>query len=190
MERKAGETGSGCLASQRLLAQSMHWLKYVCIPVKLQEELHHQPLWLNSIGLITIGPPAVEIMALRSFGGKFLTTSAVLSIAAVGAYGFAVNRRISLVDQRQVTSFDTLQDSLLRSISLQKIVNSKNHPSMSDGQHTIIDIPPQLQDVSDEVLLAKFTRGFYCGLVLGPERVALKTFKAKLTFLPSKRPCK
>lgn len=125
------------------------------------------------------------MMALRSLGGKFLTTTAVVTFTAVGAYGIAVNRRISPVERSQITTLDEVRSSMTEG-SFRKIVNLKKHPSMADGRYITLDIPPHLQHVSDEALLAKFTKGFYCGLVLGPERLALGTLKATLTYLPGK----
>ncbi|KAM5354046.1 hypothetical protein ACJ41O_000696 [Fusarium nematophilum] len=119
-------------------------------------------------------------MAFRSTSGKILATSLVAAVTAGGAYSFMIHRRISLADRRQITRFDDIPESFEGSRSVSEIVNAGKHTRMADSRFISIDIPTQHRHVSDEVLLAKFTRGYFGGLVIGPERVALQTLGLNL----------
>jgi hypothetical protein len=52
---------------------------------------------------------------------------------------------------------------------------------MCDTRFMTVDIPPNKRDVSDEVLLAQFVKGFFGGWVFFPESVALKLGGMELT---------
>jgi hypothetical protein len=50
-----------------------------------------------------------------------------------------------------------------------------------DTRFMTVDIPPSMRDVSDEVLLAQFVKGFFGGWVFFPESVVLKLVGMQLT---------
>ncbi|EEU39455.1 uncharacterized protein NECHADRAFT_70193 [Fusarium vanettenii 77-13-4] len=122
-------------------------------------------------------------MALRTVSGKILATSLVAAVTVGGTYGFMVQRRVRLVDRGQITRFETIPESFEKSRSVSEIVNAGNHARVSDSRFIALDIPSQHHDVSDEVLLAKFVKGYFGGAVIGPERRTLQTLGRNL--LPS-----
>ena len=122
-------------------------------------------------------------MALRSLTGRILGASVLVTITAAGTYGYSVRRRISVVDPRQITSsntFDDIPGAFKQSNSVTKIVNARNHPPIGDHRYMTLDIPDRMHDVSDEVLLAQFVKGFFGGAVIAPERMTLQLFKLNL----------
>lgn len=56
---------------------------------------------------------------------------------------------------------------------------------VGDCRSITIEIPPQHQDVSDEVLLAKFVKGFFGGAVLSIERTVLQIMGINMVHLNS-----
>ncbi|CAM1509759.1 Fc.00g000940.m01.CDS01 [Cosmosporella sp. VM-42] len=119
-------------------------------------------------------------MTFRSLTSKILATSVLVTVTAAGTYGFAVSRRIAPADRKQITIFDDIPHSLKQSNTVKNIVNARNHEAMADSRFITINIPARLREVSDEVLLAKFVKGFFGGLVIAPERIALQTVKMDL----------
>ena len=126
-------------------------------------------------------------MAFRSLTSRIFATSVLATVTAVGTYGFVVNRRISLADRNSISCFDDIPDSLKQSNSVKNIVNVHNHKAMADSRFITIEIPDRLQKVTDEVLLAKFVKGYFGGRVIGPERIALQTLKLDLVHFKGER---
>lgn len=126
-------------------------------------------------------------MALRTVSGKILATSLVAAVTMGGTYGFMVQRRVRLVDRGQITRFGTIPESFEKSRSVSEIVNAGNHTRVSDSRFIALDIPSQHHGVSDEVLLAKFVRGYFGGAVIGPERRTLQTLGLNLVHFTSER---
>ncbi|KAF5231330.1 hypothetical protein FAUST_9300 [Fusarium austroamericanum] len=114
-------------------------------------------------------------MAFRSLSQKILATSFVAAVTAGGVYSFTVSRRVSLVDKNLITRSEDIPESFISSKSAGEILNAKKHVYHSDWRFIILDIPPEHEDVSDQVLLAKFVKGFFGGAVLRPERLILQT---------------
>ena len=125
-------------------------------------------------------------MAFRTFSSKLVASSVFAALAAGGTYGFLVHRRISATDPKKITIFDTTHDSFQKSLSVSEIVNAKKHHQMEDSRFITLEIPPQHQNITDEVLLARFIKGYFGGLVLTPERILLKTIGLNLTTFTSK----
>ncbi|KAF7547336.1 hypothetical protein G7Z17_g7797 [Cylindrodendrum hubeiense] len=60
---------------------------------------------------------------------------------------------------------------------------------MEDSRFITLEIPAEHQNVTDEVILARFSKGFFGGLVLAPERIALQIFRPRfLNFSKIKTP--
>ncbi|KAM0430926.1 hypothetical protein ACHAPT_005560 [Fusarium lateritium] len=127
-------------------------------------------------------------MALRTVSGKILATSLVAAVTAGGTYGFMVQRRVRLTDRKQITRFETIPESFEKSRSVSEIVNPGNHARVSDSRFVALDIPSQHRGVSDEVLLAKFVKGYFGGAVIGPERRTLQTFGLDLVYFTRAAP--
>ncbi|KAF5984943.1 hypothetical protein FBULB1_3136 [Fusarium bulbicola] len=96
-------------------------------------------------------------------------------VTAGGVYGYSIQKRVSKVDRNLITRFKTVPEKFQKSRSVSEVVNAKQHIYDSDSRYITLDIPPQHGDVSDEVLLAKFVKGYFGGAVIRPERVALST---------------
>lgn len=116
-------------------------------------------------------------MALQIFTVKFFTTSVLLTASAVGTYGYAVHKRISLAELKDITDFTDAPESFKQSKSIRHVVNLRNHPTVGDSRYITVNLPSRWKDVSDEFLLAKFSEGFFGGLVIAPERVGLQIVK-------------
>ncbi|KAF4962356.1 hypothetical protein FSARC_9564 [Fusarium sarcochroum] len=110
--------------------------------------------------------------AAQQLGDESQSTSVV---TAGGVYGFTVQRRVSLVDPKLITRFETIPETFEKSRSVSEVVNARKHMYNSDSRYFTLDIPAQHCDVPDEVLLAKFIRGYFGGAVIGPERMTLQT---------------
>ena len=108
-------------------------------------------------------------MTLRIIIGRSAATFGV----AVGVYGVAVYRRVSTVDSSQITYRDTASDSFANSRTIREIVNPRHHKIRGDSRIITLDIPPKHQEISDEVLLAQFTKAFFCGRVFAIEKFFL-----------------
>lgn len=119
-------------------------------------------------------------MALRSVAGRILGASVLISVTAAGTYAYAINRKISHIDQSQITSYADIPDAFIQSNSVKNLVNPRNHQRMADSHYMTIDVPAKFHDISDEVLLAQFVKGFFGGVVIAPERMTLQTFKFDL----------
>ncbi|KAF5678354.1 hypothetical protein FHETE_1328 [Fusarium heterosporum] len=119
-------------------------------------------------------------MALRTLSQKILATSVVAAVTTAGVYGFTVRKRVSIVDRNSITRSQTVPSTFEQSKSVGEIVNAKKHMHHSDWRFITLDIPAQHRDVPDEVLLAKFVKGFFGGAVLRPERLTLQTLGIKL----------
>ncbi|RGP62370.1 hypothetical protein FSPOR_9416 [Fusarium sporotrichioides] len=114
-------------------------------------------------------------MALRSLSQKILATSFVAAVTAGGIYSFTVSRRVSPVDKNLITRSQDIPESFISSKSAGEILNAKKHVYHSDWRFITLDIPAEHENVSDQVLLAKFVKGFFGGAVLRPERLILQT---------------
>ena len=125
-------------------------------------------------------------MALRSISQKILATSLVAVVTAGGAYAFTVQRRVSLVDPKLITRFESIPESFEKSRSVSEVVNARKHTYKCDSRYITLDIPAQHHDVPDEVLLAKFIRGYFGGAVIGPERMTLQTVGLNLVHFSSR----
>ncbi|KAG4288138.1 hypothetical protein FPRO06_05790 [Fusarium proliferatum] len=99
----------------------------------------------------------------------------IIIVTAGGVYGYSIQKRVSKVDRSLITRFKTVPEKFQKSRSVSEVVNAKQHIFDSDSRYITLDIPPQHRDVSDEVLLAKFVKGYFGGSVIRPERVALST---------------
>ncbi|KAF5643666.1 uncharacterized protein FTJAE_3083 [Fusarium tjaetaba] len=114
-------------------------------------------------------------MALQGLTRKILATSLVAVVTAGGVYGYSIQKSVSRVDRNLITRFKTVPEKFQKSRSVSEVVNEKQHMYDSDSRYITLDVPPEHRDVSDEVLLAKFVKGYFGGAVIRPERVALST---------------
>jgi hypothetical protein len=127
-------------------------------------------------------------MAFRSLSQKLFATSLAAVVTAGGVYSFTVSRRVSLVDKNLITRSGDIPETFITSKSAGEILNAKKHVYHSDWRFITLDIPAELHDVSDQVLLAKFVKGFFGGAVLRPERLILQTVGLDLVRFSSKSP--
>ncbi|KAH8171924.1 hypothetical protein LIA77_08691 [Sarocladium implicatum] len=111
--------------------------------------------------------------------------AAGLGVAALGLYGAQVYRRmyqhgdvvVQTLDYDVATSFKDFQ-------AIRRIANPRNFPlSVADTRFAEIRIPARHAGISDEKLLASFTRGFYGGMVFGVERTVANHVLPRFTIL-------
>lgn len=88
------------------------------------------------------------------------------------------------MDRNLITRSTTIPSTFEKSKSVSEIVNFKDHVHHSDWRYITLDIPAQ-HDVPDEVLLAKFVKGFFGGAVLRPERLTLQMLGIELVHFSS-----
>lgn len=122
----------------------------------------------------------------RSISSKLLATSLVTAIALGGTYGFLVHQRVKAVDRKRITILNTAPDAFRQSRSIKEIVNIKGHRDLGDSRHITVEIPAHLQNEPDEALLARFVKGYFGGIVIGPERLTLQTLGLNLVKFTSK----
>jgi hypothetical protein len=116
---------------------------------------------------------------------KILATSLVAIVTTAGVYGFTVQKRVSIVDRNLIARSNTIPSTFEKSKSVSEIVNFRKHVHHSDWRFITLDIPAQHRDVPDQVLLAKFVKGFFGGAVLRPERLTLQMLGIKLVHFAS-----
>ncbi|KAG8676813.1 hypothetical protein FPOAC2_02928 [Fusarium poae] len=127
-------------------------------------------------------------MAFRSLSQKILVTSLAAAVTAGGVYSFTVSKRVSLVDKNLITRSQDIPESFIASKSAGEMLNAKKHVYHSDWRFITLDIPAGYETVSDQVLLAKFVKGFFAGAVFRPERVALQTVGIDLVHFSKEAP--
>lgn len=102
---------------------------------------------------------------------------------SAGLFGAVVLYRIYPSTRQKVAT--TVQDiplSFRNSKALRNIVNPRDHPyEVCDTRSTVITIPTLYRDITDEVLLAHFVRGFFGGYVLAPEKIILNQIRLRET---------
>lgn len=108
---------------------------------------------------------------------KILTTSAAVALAAAGTYSFITWRSICLVDARSIIATENAPETFKQSKSVKSIANPKGHFSHYDTRTVTIRVP---RDTTDEVILARFVKGFFGGYVLAPEGLVLGTLRKKI----------
>ena len=117
---------------------------------------------------------------------KILTTSFVAAVTAGGVYSFTVSQRVSIVDKGLITRSTDIPETFKNSRSAGEIVNARKHEYHSDWRWITLDIPAEHHDICDEILLAKFVKGFFGGAVIRPERWALQAAGLDLVRFSSK----
>lgn len=114
-------------------------------------------------------------MPFQTPAGRIIATGLLAAATAGGAYAFNVRSRIEGANAGPITCRGGISDAFKFSKTVHELANPRRHQSAADSYSITLDIPPQHRQVSDQVLLARFVRGFFGGYVLGPERVALQT---------------
>ncbi|KAJ5409053.1 hypothetical protein N7509_002936 [Penicillium cosmopolitanum] len=109
-----------------------------------------------------------------------LTVSALAAAAASATYAGTVYKETRRTDSRRMTRQNTVPDSLRNSKSVNEIVDPKGCSTSFDTRSISIDIPPHRRNVSDEELLSRFTKAFFGGAVIRPERFVLQNLTPNL----------
>jgi hypothetical protein len=113
-----------------------------------------------------------------------IVTSIAVALAATGIYHLVnIHEATYNVSASQVISNDRVPESLVQSKAV-KIVNPNDHVPIHDTRSITISVPKTL---SDEVILARFVKGFFGGHVFGIERGLLKATKKDITIFKGKR---
>lgn len=116
----------------------------------------------------------------KSITAKFLTASLFTAVAAGGTYGLMIRQKLKPIDPKTIPTSRGPPLVLCESKSY-GIINPRRHTPVGDSRYITLQIPSHLKDASDEVLLSKFVRGYFGGLVIGPERLILGTLRFKFT---------
>lgn len=111
---------------------------------------------------------------------RAIVTTLIAAGTAAGIYAVCVAQRIVSINTARITRTRTTTSEFKQSAAILNLANPRRHQSLSDTRSIAIDIPPQHRDISDQALLATCIKGFYGGLVLGPERALLKLLGARL----------
>lgn len=123
-------------------------------------------------------------MSFHTLPGIIIATGLLASATASGVY--TLNARRTLVNPDRMARSAKVSDAFTCSKAVHELANPRQHQATTDTRSITIDIPPHHRQVSDQVLLASFVKGFFGGLVFGPERVALQTLGPKLVNYPGK----
>ncbi|KAF2017408.1 hypothetical protein BU24DRAFT_490580 [Aaosphaeria arxii CBS 175.79] len=100
------------------------------------------------------------------------STAATLAALASTAYLLQTYRSISPIKSSAVCSSNSIPNSLLTS-QARKLTNPKDTLALNDTRWTDVKVP---RGTTDEVVLARFVRGFFGGYVFAPERMMLKVY--------------
>lgn len=104
---------------------------------------------------------------------RIFATAAFGATAAVGLYSLAAYTNISKVALTSISVYHDIPESFASSHTIRNLVNPNNYPLALDSRSVTIR-GSELSQLSDEVLLARFVKGFFGGWVFAPERYALK----------------
>lgn len=110
-------------------------------------------------------------------GKSLLTVSALAAAAASAAYAGTVYSETRRVNSQRMTCQNTVPDSLRNSKSVNEIVDPRGYSTSFDTRSLSIEIPPHRRNVSDEELLSRFTKAFFGGAVIRPERFVLQKLR-------------
>ena len=111
-----------------------------------------------------------------SFQRKLWTTALATALTVGGLYGLEVVRRNRSTPSDQITHSDTISESYQQSRTIRELVNPRQHTAITDSHRYHLHLPPQARNISDEALLARVVRGYFGGLMFGPERCALRAY--------------
>ncbi|KAK7455560.1 hypothetical protein Landi51_02764 [Colletotrichum acutatum] len=115
-------------------------------------------------------------LGLRYIGGRHaLALAAAIPCALLIKHGWEVYTSIRAVDTRRIVSSSGLSEHFRQSHTLKTLVNPRGHVSSADKLAMDMELPENARELSDEVLLATFARGFFAGKVLAIERRLLQT---------------
>lgn len=120
------------------------------------------------------------IIIVKMIAKGLLTVSALAAAAASATYAGTVYKETRRTDSRRMTRQNTVPDSLRNSKSVNEIVDPKGCSTSFDTRSISIDIPPHRRNVSDEELLSRFTKAFFGGAVIRPERFVLQNLTPNL----------
>lgn len=120
-------------------------------------------------------------LGLRYIGGRHaLALAAAIPCALLVKHGWEVYTSIRAVDTRRAVSVSDLSENFKQSHTLKTLVNPRGRVSSADKLSVDLDLPESARDLSDEVLLATFVRGFFAGKVLAYERRLLQMARPSL----------
>jgi len=112
--------------------------------------------------------------------------SVCAALTSTGIYGFFVHKRIKDVDGKKIAISRSIPESFRHSLAVKDIANPRQYRDKSDSRVITLEIPAHHQNVSDEYLLSLFVKGFFGGLVIGPERLVLRTLRPSWVHFTSK----
>lgn len=126
-------------------------------------------------------------MAFPTLTGRAVALSIFAATAAAGTYTAAATyRSLRVADPTHITAADSISDSFRNSATVQQVVNPRNHMAIADSRYMTVELPLRHCDVSDEVLLAQFVKGFFGGWVFAPEAAVLKRVRPEASGFSSK----
>ena len=104
---------------------------------------------------------------------RIATISGLAATTLGGAYAASVYNRISIIKKKDITTIHDISDSFKNSKAVREFVNPREYNYSGESLIFTLDIPAHHRDVSDEVLLANFAKGFFGGKVFAPEAAFL-----------------
>ena len=110
---------------------------------------------------------------MSSYIKPFLLTSLAATIAYIAYTSTRLYRPSPSAGLHPITTVDHIPSSFAQSTTVTKLINPKGCRSLDDSRSVTLRLPQGAQRCSEEQVLARFTRGFFGGLVFGPERLAL-----------------
>ena len=107
---------------------------------------------------------------------RFISKFALIPLVGVVTYAAAVHSQVSGVPSSNILFKGSTPAAFRNSKTLQ-LVNPRQLKANGDTYSTEIEIPDGSRDVSDEVLLAWYLKGFFGSRVFAPERLVLRAFR-------------
>jgi hypothetical protein len=105
---------------------------------------------------------------------RFITYPLSFGITIISGYCLFTWIQLSAIPHGQISASDCTPQTFRISRSITTIINPNTYLANHNSRSVILHVP---KDLSDEVLLARFVKGFFGGYVFAPEGAVLRAMK-------------
>lgn len=102
---------------------------------------------------------------------RLLLSTLAVPVGAAFLTAYLYNHPLPASRSRTIQETNTLSPSTLKSPTIKRI-NPRNYQALTDTR-TIFLPQTDIKDLTDEEILARFTKGFYNGWIITPERLVM-----------------
>lgn len=115
-----------------------------------------------------------------SYGKHALAVAVAVPACLLAKHVWDVYTHIQPAEKRLIFASGDISDKLRQSHTIKSLVNPRGHVSVGNTQFMDLHVPGAAGNVTDEILLAAFVRGFFAGKVLSIERWVLQIVRLNL----------